>query len=284
MTRPKPVTLTDDAFLKFRDFIYRKCGIFYGEKKKYLLESRLSHRIEALKLRNAEEYYMLLRYHPQGRKELERVFDAVTNPETSFFRTPDQLNVFRELLLPEAIEARRNEGRRTLRLWSAACSTGEEPYTLAMLVRETLGPDLPDWTTYIYANDISPRVLDEARGARYGAYTLRRLPEDLKAAYFRPAPGMMFDLDPEVRRMVSFDQTNLVSDNHSFKTRDMDVIFCRNVLMYFDLAAKRKVVDRFYESLRRGGTLVLGASESLYDVSRAFRSLRTDEAIVYRKE
>lgn len=276
--------LTEVQFRKFRDFIYEKCGILFGDQKQYLLDGRLGERVRTLKLRNADEYFMFLRYDPRGRSELERLYEEITINETWFFRSQPQLDAFRDNILRDVMATRREQGTKTLRVWSAACSTGEEPYTLAILVRERLGLELPGWAITIHASDLSQKVLETARDAIYGEHSLRGVSEDRRARYFRTEDGKRFALRPEIRDMVTFTNANLLDDSGPLRFADMDVIFCRNVMIYFDDAARKKVLEGFYRSLRRGGYLVIGPLESLHGQTRAFEMVHFHHSVAFRKE
>ncbi len=275
--------LSADHFLKFRELIYAKCGIFFAEEKKYLLEARLARRVEALRLKDAGEYLMYLRYDPKAQEEMNRLFDEITINETYFFRTPPQFDALRDLILPERIALRKGQGRRELRLWSAACSSGEEPYTMAIILRELLGAELPSWRIRLFANDLSSKMLDAAKAGKYADYSTRHVPPAVRAKYFKPSAGGLLELVPEVRQMVTFELANLLTQDHLLRTREMDVIFCRNVLIYFDTPAKKTVVSSFYDSLAPGGALIIGPSESLHGITQAFKMVHCNQAVIYRK-
>ncbi len=279
-----PFSLTPDQFAAFRQYIYSKCGIYFQADKKYLLEGRLQQRIVALKLPDAAAYLKFLQTSAMAKAEMDGLFDAITINETYFYRHPAQIDTFRDKLVPEILETRKKAGRNEIRLWSAACSTGDEPYTLALALREKLGSSLPQWKTYIYACDLSPKVLIPAKAGLYNDYSVRHIPQPLKDRYLRADGPGKWVLDPTIRSMVTFDQANLSATEHLPRTRDMDVIFCRNVLIYFDAPAKTKVIESFYQSLRPGGSLIIGPAESLHGIHKGFKMVLHNGAVVYKKE
>lgn len=279
----KELKITDSEFTQLRDYIYQQSGIFIADNRKYLLENRLANRIKELNLKSFSEYYHFLQYDPGKRQELNRLFEVVTTNETSFYRNPPQLAVFQNNVLAEVIEQQRKLGARKLRIWSAGCSTGEEPYTLAIILLETLKTEIATWDIKITANDLSESVLSSARRGIYNDYTLRTTPKDIVTKYFIPEEGK-FKVKPEVKRLVNFGQINL-SDRAMLKRVDRSqIVFCRNVIIYFDDEMKKNVIGSFYDNLLPGGHLLIGHSESLHNISRAFKPKHYPGAIVYSKE
>ncbi len=276
MERPK---ITRDIFSQVRDFIYEKCGIYFGDGKEYLLEDRLSRRLSARNLSSYEEYLFFLRYDPKKEEELRALYNSVTTNETSFFRDINQLEAFRTGILPKIME--RNSSRRTIRIWSAACSTGEEPYTMAMILSEE-GILLNGWKVEILASDISENVLNSAKRGVYGDYAVRNTPERYLKRYFTNNNNS-YTVKPDVARLVRFANINLVDSLQVSKVRGMDVIFCRNVLIYFDDHGKRKVISFLHDSLVKGGFLMVGFSESLFSITRAFRPVGIRKCVAYQK-
>lgn len=266
--------LQDATFKQLRDFIYEKSGIFIPDTKKYLIETRLSKRIQERNLKGFEDYLYLISYGNNG-DELTCLFDAVTTNETYFFREVQQLDVFIDLLVPKVIE---QKGAKNIRVWSAACSTGEEPYNLAMLLAEKR----PDVRAEIAGSDLSESVLGSAKKALYGSYSVRNVPPPYLSKYFKPS-GQSYELVPAVKNIVKFTNINLLDDKKVRTNANMDVVFCRNVLIYFDDKAKQKVVSNLYDSLRPGGFLIVGSSESLHSVTRAFKPNILNKVVVYQK-
>jgi chemotaxis protein methyltransferase CheR len=280
MTTDRPTPLPDDVFRLLRDFIHDYCGLYFDDGSRFLLERRLSRRLEQHQLRTFAEYYHLLRYDRRREEELAVLIDNLTTNETYFFREGAQLRAFSEEILPEIRTA--NAGRRRLRIWSAGCSTGEEPYTIAILLLES-GDWWRDWQVEILGSDISQRVLHTARRGVYKKGSHRATPPDMLRKYFHEEGKGDYRVVDAVRSLVSFSAVNLLDPSKLSLIRDMDVIFCRNVIIYFDREAKKKVIGSFYDRLHEGGYLLLGHAESLMNISTAFalRTLRHD--MVYQR-
>jgi chemotaxis protein methyltransferase CheR len=266
--------LQDGTFRQLRDFIYDKCGIYVPDTKKYLLEKKIGARVQARNLGSFEDYLVLARSAQSG-DELSKLFDAVTTNETYFFRETQQFDVLLDNIVPAIIEKR---PAKDIKIWSAACSSGEEPYPISLLLAEKKAGLRPE----ILASDISEEVLATARKAVFGSYSIRNVPPACLQKYFKDS-GWAMELIPAIRAPVKFLNVNLIDDKKIRTIRDVDVIFCRNVLIYFDDKAKQKVVSNLYDSLRPGGYLFIGSSESLHNVTRAFRPLTYNKVVVYQK-
>jgi len=268
---------------KLRDLIKDKSGIYFGSQKSYTLENKLAPRLEDLNLNTLEEYYYFLCYDAQRDKEFNLLTNTLTVNETSFFRNPPQINAFQNKILPEILEKRRGENELRLRIWSAGCSTGEEPYTLAIIIKETLGQELYRWFIDILASDIDMTVINFAEKGTYSAYSLRNAPSQYKEKYFRVNQDS-YQIHDEVKRRVRFRRLNLVDENQMKLVPSMDVIFCRNVLIYFEESSRKKTISYFYDILKPGGYLFVGHSESLHQLSRAFKPVLFSGAFAYKKE
>lgn len=279
---PQP-QMSDEAFRLLRDFIYEHSGIYFSDAKKAQLENRLFLRLKANNLSDFDKYYYLLKYDPQASKELRALFDSVTTNETSFFRSPPQIQAFQEKVLPEIIQNRLEKGEKVLRLWSAGCSTGDEPYTMGIVAKEILGNELKEWDVKIFASDISEKALKSARMSVYNEYTLRSVPPEIKNKYFI-RNGSQFTVTDEIRMLVELQYLNFNDTMRVKLMRDFDIIFCRNVLIYFDDAAKKRFVSQLYDNLNPGGYLFIGHSESLHNISRAFKLVHFPGALGYKKE
>jgi chemotaxis protein methyltransferase CheR len=275
--------LSDETFVKLRDFIYSKTGIFFPEKKKYLIEGRLAKRLQSLKIAHFEDYLSLLKNDRPRDDEFGHLCNTVTINETSFFRNEAQVSAFQQRFADEVIELKRGFGIRTLRIWSAACSSGEEPYTLAMLYLEHLKPRHPDLRIEIVGTDINTTVLDMARKAEYNQYAIRSTPELYLNKYFNHSNGL-YQLCPEVKELVRFEYHNLIDREKMRHMTHFDFIFCANVLIYFDEKAKIQVVGDLYNSLNRGGYLFIGYSEMLHRISSAFKLVSIPKTTAYKKE
>jgi len=274
------IPLPDDVFRLLRDFIHGYCGIYFDDGSKFLLERRLSRRLEQHRLKSFEEYYHFLKYDRKREDELVVLVDNLTTNETYFFRESQQLRAFTDEILPELRQSAAD--RKVLRIWSAGCSTGEEPYTIAILLLES-GDWWRDWQLEILGSDINQRVLHTARKGVYKRSAHRATSPEMLAKYFVQDEKGDYRIIDRVKELVSFSSVNLLDPHKTSLISNMDVIFCRNVIIYFDREAKRKVIDSFYQKLREGGYLLLGHSESLINISNAFvlRTLKND--MVYQK-
>jgi chemotaxis protein methyltransferase CheR len=274
------VPMTDEEFRLIRDLIYSHCGLYFDNDSRYLLEKRLGRRLPLHQLSGYKDYYHFLKYNRGKELELSDIMDVLTTNETYFFREAFQLKAFTDEILPELMAEKEKRGERSLRIWSAGCSTGEEPYTIAMLLLE-LGC-CKGWRVEIIGTDISHRVLQHARKAVYGKSAFRATDEAYIGRYFQEQDGC-FKIADEVKELVTISHLNLFDQNRLALFGKMDVIFCRNVIIYFDQIAKKKVIEVFYRALHEGGHLLLGHSESLMNISTAFalRHLRND--MVYQK-
>lgn len=280
MLEEQIIPLPDDVFRLLRDFVHDYCGIFFDDGSKFLLERRLSRRLEQRRLKSFEEYYYFLRYDRKREEELAILVDNLTTNETYFFRESPQLRAFSEEILPELRETLAD--RKVLRIWSAGCSTGEEPYTIAMLLLES-GDWWRDWRVEILGSDINQRVLHTARKGAYKKSAFRVTSPEMLAKHFVEEDKGDYRIVDKVKELVSFSSLNLLDPFKTGLISTMDVIFCRNVLIYFDKEAKKKVIESFSNKLREGGYLLLGHSESLINISNAFalRTLKND--MVYQK-
>lgn len=278
----RELKISDQEFTNLRDFIYDRCGIYVADNRKYLLENRLGNRLKKLNLRNFDEYYNYLRYDAGKSGELKKLFEVITTNETSFYRNPPQLKVFQEKVLTEVLDGCRAKGKK-LRIWSAGCSTGEEPYTISMIIHELLKGEVDSWDIKITANDLSERVLQSARKGVYNDYTLRTTPKDVAERYFDMNDGAN-TIRPNVKKLVNFGQINLKDKMQLKRVERSQIVFCRNVIIYFDDEMKKQVINAYYDNLLPGGYLIIGHSESLHNITRAFKPIHFPGAIIYKKE
>jgi len=202
--------------------------------------------------------------------------------ETCFFRNQPQLNALRQIAIPKVLEAKSNTPLKRLRIWSAGCSTGEEPYTLSMIMLEEAHGRLKGWTVEILATDLNEHSLATAKTAAYGPYSTRHLAPHYSQKYFTPV-GDLLQVQPAPRASIAFSRLNLSDDSRMTFMKSLDIIFCCNVLIYFDLASKRRVIQHFNNNLLPHGYLFLGHSESLYGVSDDFRLVHFPGATAYMK-
>lgn len=278
----KDLKITEQEFRQLREFIYEQCGIYVPDNRQYLMENRLANRVRTLSLKSFGEYFYYLRYDSGRRQELDKLFEVITTNETSFFRNPPQIRVFQDVILPGVLAELRAARRRRLRIWSAGCSTGEEPYTLAICIHRLLGNELPLWDVKITANDLSARVVDAAANGVYSSYALRTTPREIIETYFEQE-DRLFRIRPEIQRLVSFGRINLNDRLQLKKVERSEIVFCRNVIIYFDEDMKRRVINAFYDNLAPNGYLFIGHSESLHNITRAFQPEHHPGAIIYKK-
>ena len=267
-------------FEKLRKIIYERAGIHFPDAKKYVLESRLGHRLRELEIEDYDQYIAFLTMGPYQSEEFQEMFNRITINETSFFRNEPQLAVFEKRVLPELLEARK--GTKRLRLWSAACSSGEEPYTLAMMVHRSLGVRMADWKVEILGTDISEKALTVAQSGKYTSYAVRSTPGLAQKRYFRQ-DGQHFILDPEIKSMVHFELHNLKDKLAAKRFGAWDVIFCRNVMIYFDNDMKERVLNLFGEQLSPDGWLFIGHSETIRGLKTPFEPIAIPQGFCYRK-
>lgn len=272
--------MTDNQFNQLRKLVYARSGISFSDGKRYVLESRLARRLEELKIDNFDQYMTFLSIGPYRDDEFQEMFNRITINETSFFRNEPQLDVFERSVLPRLLEARK--ATRRLRIWSSACSTGEEPYTLAIQVHRTLGVRLPDWKIEILGSDISEKVLLAAQAGRYASYATRTTSPLVLKRYFKEVNGF-YQIDPTIQSMVHFELLNLKDAAAARRFGTWDVIFCRNVLIYFDDAMKDHCASLFHDQLAEDGVLFIGHSETLRNTSRPFVPLPAPEAFAYAR-
>ena len=272
----------DPELVRIRDLIYQVAGIFHPDNKLRLLLDRCSRRMKELQARSLREYFECLTTRPTRQAELVSLLNEITIGETCFFRNQPQLEALRQIVLPKIIEAKAKLPFRRLRIWSAGCSTGEEPYTLSILLLEE-SQRLKDWKIEILATDINQRSLDDAKNALYGSYSTRHLTPYFRQKYFTVAADDQLQLQSAVRDSVTFSRLNLSEDARMIFMKGLDLIFCCNVLIYFDLASKRRVIQHFYNNLLPHGYLFLGHSESLYGVNDDFRLVHLPRTTAYVK-
>ncbi|PRQ04398.1 Chemotaxis protein methyltransferase [Enhygromyxa salina] len=272
------VRMTDDEARLFVEAIQEHSGITLSINSGFFLERRLSPRLEALGLSSYLDYYQYLRYDPAGPREMEELIERITTHETYFFREQYQLEAFSEEILPAL--AKRLARQQRIQVWSAGCSTGEEVYTIAMLLLES--GLFKGWNLRVMGSDISRKVLATARAAVYGENSFRTTTPALRRKYFVETGGRA-TVREDVRSHCSFGQLNLISTERFRVLGPQDVIFCRNVLMYLSHEARHRVVEAFYDRLTPGGFLLLGHSESLLNVTTRFDLAHLQKDLVYRK-
>ena len=272
--------LSDQEFQLFQSLIHKECGLFFGDSKRSFLSLRVGKRVQARNLRSFYAYYRFLDQAGEERKtEILLLLDLLTINETGFFRNRPQFRLFENVVIPELVAAKTAALRRRLRVWSAGCATGEEPYSIAISMLEAL-PESEKWKIEIFASDLSLSALE--KGFR-GVYSTQRVegiaPERLQK-HFEPHPDGYVVVRDHVKLLVIYDFHNLMHDNG---LRDLDIIFCRNVLIYFEPEEQAKVLDRFIKALRPGGYLFLGHSESVLGLTEDLKFVHREKGTAYRK-
>lgn len=280
INRQKNLTLSDEQYRRFVELIYNKTGIWFEDNKKYFVEKRLAERIETLGIDSFRDYYFLLKFGT-GSNEYQELFNRLTINETYFFRDFPQLASFAEQVLPLIVRQKQITGNKQLRIWSAGCSTGEEPYTLAIILREML-PEPEEWKIKIIATDINSRVLDMAYKGIYGSRSVKDVPLEYLERYFTARADFHL-VNLSIKNMVEFRHLNLTDEPAMNEYCDFDVVFCRNVLIYFSPDSRLQTVENFYRSLNSGGYIFLGHSESVSRITEAFKMRRITGNIAYYK-
>ncbi len=282
----KSAGTVDPVYRQIRDLVYKVSGIYKAEEKLYLLADGCGRRMKHLGARTPREYWDQLTTQPAqpGRDgELRHLLNEITIGETSLFRSQPQLDALRKVILPEIVAEKSKQLTKRLRIWSAGCSTGEEPYTLAMNLLEESERLLKGWTVEIVATDLNDRSVETARAGIYGDYALRCTADYFKHKYFSPVEEKKLEVRPEVKKLVTFSRLNLQDDSKMLFMKGMDLIFCCNVLIYFDGASKSKVINHFFSNLNFGGYFFLGTSESLMKLNDQFHLVHFPGTIAYWK-
>lgn len=279
----------DQDFYFLRDFIYDNCGIYFRLEKKYLIEDKILARMEELNIRTITDYIYFLKYSGSKEDEMNLLYDFITINETSFFRNEPQFIVLKDEILKEIVKKDENYkfGLKTIRVWSAGCSSGEEPYTISIILNDYFGNfnNADDkWFTEIIATDINQSVLNKAIKGIYSDYSLRSTDPKIIDKCFNKISPKEFEIKDIYKQPIKFKKMNLLDSKSLSILPCFDIIFCRNVLIYFDLNSKKKVLEKFYELLKPGGYLFLGHSESLHGITAAFKLVLFQKALAYKKE
>lgn len=271
--------ITDVEYAKFCEFLYRKTGMCFVENKKYYVERRLLDRIVKTGSENFRDYFMLLRFQASG-EELQSLVNVMTVNETYFFREDYQFEALINGMLPALAQSKTRDKR--LRIWSVPCSSGEEPYSIALVILEKW-PQADAWDIEIRASDIDSQILAAAKAGIFGARSLSRVPPQILQRYFTPRGEGNYKICDELCQSIDFSLVNITDRAQTERFREIDIIFCRNMLIYFDDVSRRETVEMFYEALSPGGFVCLGHSESMSRMSSIFVPRRFGETLVYQK-
>ena len=273
----------DPVYRQIRDLVYKVSGIYKTEEKLYLLAAGCDRRMKQLNSKSPREYWDHLTAHPSRDGEMRQLLNEITIGETCLFRSQPQIDALRKVILPEIVADKTKQITKRLRIWSAGCSTGEESYTVAMNMIEEGAALLKDWTVEILATDLNDRSVETAKAGIYGDYALRSTPDYFKRKYFQAADDKKLQVRPEVKKLITFSRLNLQDDSRMLFMKGMDVVFCCNVLIYFDGPSKAKVINHFFSNLNFGGYFFLGTSESLLNLNDKFHLVHFPGAIAYWK-
>lgn len=277
MDVPRSV-IRDEDFVKFREFFYRKTGILFDHSKRYFVDKRLLERIRQTDSAHFREYFTLLRFETSG-QELQRLINAMTVNETYFFREEYQFECLVRSMLTELTARRSTPG--PLRIWSVPSASGEEPYGIAMYLLEHW-PGIQQWDVEIISSDIDTDIIAQARKGLYSPRAVQHLSPSLRQKYFR-RHGDYYQIIDDLREAVEFTRVNLMEPADTRHYRRFDVIFCRNLLIYFDDLSRKQAAESLYDALNPGGFICLGHSESMSRISSLFSVRKFPEAIVYQK-
>jgi chemotaxis protein methyltransferase CheR len=282
---PAPLSgnLVDPIYRQIRDLVYKVSGIYKTEEKLYLLAAGCERRMKQLTAKTPREYWDQLTANPNRDGEMRQLLNEITIGETCLFRSQPQIDALRKVILPEIVTEKTKQITKRLRIWSAGCSTGEEAYTVAMNLMEESEASLKNWTVEIVATDLNDRSVETAKAGIYGDYALRSTPDYFKRKYFLGVDDKKLQVRPEVKRLITFSRLNLQDDSRMLFMKGMDVIFCCNVLIYFDGPSKAKVINHFFSNLNFGGYFFLGTSESLLNLNEKFHLVHFPGAIAYWK-
>ena len=275
-------TISAEHLEKLAQQIYRKLGLYFDDKKNYFLKTRVAKRMAALGMDDPNDYVFMVSYADTNGLEMQALANLVTTNETYMFREYEQLQGFANYCLPEVLSAKQDCGEKSLRIWCAGCSSGEEAYTLAMIVQEVF-PQSQSWDCKIVATDIDENMLRKVTAARYAQRSINDVPQEYMDKYLI-AEGEGYVVRRRTAALVEPRHLNL-NDRMALRAmRGFDFIFCRNVLIYFDDLSRKSVVDHFYNALNPGGYIFLGHSESIGRVTTAFKLKRFENHLVYVKE
>lgn len=277
--RDEIISISEVDFAQFCDFFYQKTGIRFDEKKRYMVERRLRDRLDGTASTSFRDYFRQLRFDASG-AELQAIVNLLTVNETYFYREDYQFTALVDHLLPEVVRGRRVG--ESVRIWSIPCSTGEEPYSIALFLLEHW-KRADEFSIDISASDIDSNVVEAARRGIYGDRSLQRLPPHVMKKYFDPVSGGDYRICADLRDSVNFSNVNIVLPQDLRQFRQIDVVFCRNLLIYFDDVSRRQAIENIYECMSPGGFICLGHSESMSRMSSLFRPRKFADTIIYQK-
>lgn len=275
--------MTKEEYIKIRELIYEKSGMFFPENRQYFLEPKLKKRLEALNLSSFMDYFWFLQSASKNHREWTILFNEITVNETYFFRDKPLIDAFEQHVLIPLIEERIKQKNKKIKIWSSACSTGEEPYTIAMLLIENLQNYGVSFDIEILASDLSSKVLEAAKQGIYNQRSVQYVPSDYLKNHFTIHDGK-YKIKESVKQLVKFSPINLIDEGQLKPIFFQDMIFCRNVLIYFDDKGRKNVINTLYNKLNPGGYLFLGHAETLHNITKSFKLILFNQAKAYKKE
>jgi chemotaxis protein methyltransferase CheR len=273
------IVISDEDFRKFREYFYRKTGIHFEDSKRYFVDKRLMERIVATDSGNFRSYFIMLRFETSG-EELQALVNLMTVNETYFFREEYQFQCMVNALLEEIVQRKKNN-HTPIRIWSVPSSSGEEAYSIVIYLLEYWA-GIHDWDVEIISSDIDTNIIGRARRGLYSPRSVQHVPPHLLSKYFTLTAGH-YKINDDINQSVEFTRVNLMSTADVRHYRDFDIVFCRNLLIYFDDLSRRQAAETFFDALNPGGFVCLGHSESMSRTSSLFRVRKFPEAIVYQK-
>jgi chemotaxis protein methyltransferase CheR len=274
----KEITISDDDFEKFREYFYRKTGISFEPSKRYFVDKRLAERVEATGSGNFRGYFTMLRFQASG-EELQQLTNLMTVNETYFLREEYQFQCMVDSLMPELVS--RKADKSPLRIWCIPSSSGEEPYSVALYLTERWA-GINDWDVEIISSDIDTNILKKARAGLYSPRSVQHVPAAWLKKYFSRV-GNEYQLCDDLRQAVEFTRVNLSEPADTRGYRNFDIIFCRNLLIYYDDVSRKAAAETFFDALNPGGFICLGHSESMSRISSLYKVRKFPAAIVYQK-
>jgi chemotaxis protein methyltransferase CheR len=272
------IIISEEDFLKFREYFYRKTGINFETTKRYFVDKRLIERIEATDSGDFRSYFIMMRFQASG-AELQLLTNLMTVNETYFLREDYQFDCLVNSILPELVK--RKTDNRPIRIWCIPSSSGEEPYTIAMYLMERW-PGIHQWDVEILSSDIDTGILNKARIGRYSARSVMHVPAPWLVKYFTRV-GDEYQICQDLREAVEFTRVNLAEPTDTRGYRNFDIIFCRNLLIYFDDLSRKTAAEVFFDALIPGGFVCLGHAESMSRISSLYKVRKFPQAIVYQK-
>lgn len=290
-----PIQITEAEYKLLQTLVYQECGMYFDERRAHFLQDRLQRRLKACSLDSFYGYYRLLTSHA-GKAELAALVENLTVNETSFFRNKPQLDLFQKNILEDLLHRKQARRDWTVRMWSAGCSTGQEPYTMAMMICDALAyyylrnplpfemptpkPLIPPpWRVEILASDINYTVLRTSQEAIYSEAQMEAVDYPYRVRYFDKT-GERYSVKKSLKELVHFDFHNLKTE---FLPQRNDIIFCRNVMIYFDEAEQKRLVEKFYRCLNPDGYLLIGHAESLFGLSDKYRMIHQNNGTAYQR-